>query len=179
MVTAAPKTERNLAGYGLSPIAWERVQRRLDEGLTQPPKSGGPSRHTWWLTTINPDGSPHVMPLGVLWVDSALYFNSGPGTRKSQNLEKNPRCALAVATEPFDLVIEGAARKVTDGTTLERIAEAYRKVGWNPTVRDGALYADYSAPAAGPPPYHVYEVRPATVYALATDEPYGATRFNF
>ena len=179
MVAIQPKAERNLDGYGAPPIAWDRVRRRLDEGFTQPPKSGGPSRHTWWLTTVNPDGSPHVMPLGVLWVDGALYFNSGSGTRKSQNLAQNPHCALAIATEPFDLVIEGDARKVTDTATLERIAQAYARVGWNATVRDGALYAEYSAPSAGPPPWNVYEVKPATVYALGTDEPYGATRFRF
>jgi len=94
MVAIQPKAERNLDGYGAPPIAWDRVRRRLDEGFTQPPMSGGPSRHTWWLTTVNPDGSPHVMPLGVLWVDGALYFNSGSGTRKSQNLAQNPHCAL-------------------------------------------------------------------------------------
>jgi len=46
-------------------------------------------------------------------------------------------------------------------------------------VRDGALYADYSAPSAGPPPWDVYEVRPETVFALGTAEPYGATRWRF
>jgi len=46
-------------------------------------------------------------------------------------------------------------------------------------VRDGALYAEFSAPSAGPPPWHVYEVTPTTVFALGTAEPYGATRFRF
>lgn len=179
MARREPVAERNLDGYGVAPIAWAKVRDRLDQGFTQPPGTGGPRRHTFWLSTVNPDGSPHVMPLGVLWVDGVFYFNSGPRTRKSQNLARNPHCVLSVATEPFDLVIEGDAVKVTDETKLERIAEAYSRVGWSPTVRDGALYAEYSAPSAGPPPWYVYEVTPVTVYALGTAEPYGATRFRF
>ncbi len=46
-------------------------------------------------------------------------------------------------------------------------------------MRDGALYAEFSAPSAGPPPWDVDEVTPATVFALGTAEPYGATRWRF
>ena len=44
-------------------------------------------------------------------------------------------------------------------------------------VRSGT--GPFSAPAAGPPPWDVYEFTPETVYALATAEPGGATRFRF
>ena len=84
-----------------------------------------------------------------------------------------------MATHPFDIVVEGEAVKVTDSPKLQRIADAYAAEGWEPTVRDGALYAEYSAPAAGPPSWDVYEVTPKTVFALGTAEPYGATRFRF
>ena len=69
--------------------------------------------------------------------------------------------------------------KVTDDAELRRIADVFAAEGWESTVRDGALYADFSAPSAGPPPWHVYEVTPTTVFALGTAEPYGATRFRF
>jgi nitroimidazol reductase NimA-like FMN-containing flavoprotein (pyridoxamine 5'-phosphate oxidase superfamily) len=179
MTVKEPLSERNLDGYDAPPIAWTRVRERLEQGVTQPPGTGGPNRHTYWLATTNPDGSPHVMPLGVLWVDGAFYFNAGPGTRKARNLAHNPRCVITVATHPFDLVVEGEAVKLTDDVGLRRIADVYASQGWEPTVRDGALYAEFSAPSAGPAPWHVYEVTPTTVYALGTAEPYGATRFRF
>jgi hypothetical protein len=75
--------------------------------------------------------------------------------------------------------VEGEASKVADDAKLQRIADVYASEGWQPTVRDGALYAEFSAPSAGPPPWHVYEVTPATVFALGTAEPYGATRWRF
>ncbi|HVH64890.1 MAG TPA: hypothetical protein VM674_02555 [Candidatus Acidoferrum sp.] len=68
---------------------------------------------------------------------------------------------------------------VTEESKLKRIAEAYAGDGWKPTVRDGAFYAEYSAPSAGPPPWYLYEVKVTTIYALGTAEPYGATRFRF
>jgi nitroimidazol reductase NimA-like FMN-containing flavoprotein (pyridoxamine 5'-phosphate oxidase superfamily) len=179
MTVTEPTAERNLDGYGAPPIPWTTVRERLEEGLTQAPGSGGPGRHTCWLATVRRDGGPHVMPLGVLWVDGAFYFNAGATTRKARNLAHDPRCVITVATHGFDLVVEGEAARVTDDARLQRIAEVYAAEGWQPTVRDGALYAEFSAPSAGPPPWDVYEMRPTTVFALGTAEPYGATRWRF
>jgi nitroimidazol reductase NimA-like FMN-containing flavoprotein (pyridoxamine 5'-phosphate oxidase superfamily) len=97
--------------------------------------------------------------------DGAFYFNASPGTRKAKNLARNPQCVITVATHDFDLVIEGEARKVDDEAKIQRIAEAYTAAGWQPTVRDGALYTEYSAPSAGPPPWPAYEVKPTTIFA--------------
>ena len=179
MATTEPTAQRNLDGYGAALIPWTRVRERLEQGLTQAPGTGGPDRHTCWLATAGPDGRPHVRPLGVLWIDGIFYFNSGAGAGKAKNLARNPQCVLTIATHDFDLVVEGEAEKVTDDATLRRVVAAYRAHGWEPTLRDGALYAEYSAPSAGPPPWNVYEVRPATVFAFGTAEPYGATRYRF
>jgi hypothetical protein len=69
--------------------------------------------------------------------------------------------------------------RVTDEEKLQRIADVFSSQGWQPTVRDGAFYAEFSAPSAGPPLWDLYEMTPTTVYALGTAEPYDATRFLF
>ena len=171
-------TSKNLDGYGTPPIEWERVRDVLTSEITQAPDTGGPNRHTPWLTTINPDGSPHVTPVGFGQVDGAWYFTSGPRTRKSRNLAADPRCVVSVATHPFDLVIEGSAARVTDADELRAVADEYNRGGWPAQVEGDALTAEYSAPSAGPPPWHVYKVTPTTVFAFGTAEPYGATRFD-
>ena len=51
--------------------------------------------------------------------------------------------------------------------------------GWAPIVADGGFTHKYSAPSAGPPPWYVYEFTPEDVYAVATKEPGGATRWTF
>lgn len=174
-----PVNEKNLDGYGFPIIEWDRVQARLSSEISQAPDTGGPNRHTAWLATINPDGSPHVMPVGAIWVDDAFYFNSGPGTRKSKNIAADPRCTLSIATQDFDLVLEGTAERVTDEERLQRVADVFGAGEWEPEVRDGAFVAEYSAPSAGPPPWYVYRIDSNRVYALGTAEPYGATRFDF
>ena len=173
-----PITQRNLDGYGTPPIEWQRVRDMLAVDITQVPGSGRPDRHTPWLTTINPDGSPHVTPVGAVQVDGVWYFSSGPRTRKSRNLAADPRCVVSVATHPFDLVIEGDAQRVTDADELRTVAAAFNKQGWPATVDGDGLTAEYTAPSAGPPPWHAYRVAPATVFAFCTAKPYRATRFE-
>jgi hypothetical protein len=173
-----PTSERNLDGYGTPAIEWARVQQVLETQLTQAPGTGGPERHTSWLTTTNHDGSPHVRPLGVMSIGGTWYFTSGPGTRKSRNIARDPRCVISVATHPFDLVVEGRAERVVDAAELQTVAEAYAAQGWPARVEGDALTAEYSAPSAGPPPWRVYRIVASTVYALGTAEPYGATRFD-
>jgi nitroimidazol reductase NimA-like FMN-containing flavoprotein (pyridoxamine 5'-phosphate oxidase superfamily) len=174
-----PVSKKNLDGYGAPIIPWEKIHKRLQQKITQAPKTGGPDRHTAWLATTNPDGKPHVMPVGVMFVDDAFYFTAGPKTRKARNIARNPNSVITIATHDFDLVVEGPARKIVDSARLKRIAEAFTEGGWKPTVVKGGFTAAYSAPSAGPPPWHVYEVRPETIFALGTSEPYGATRWNF
>jgi len=57
----------NLADLYNSPLLdWSGIEARLRAGLSQAPGTGGPGRHTCWLATINPDGSPHVTGIGAL-----------------------------------------------------------------------------------------------------------------
>jgi len=84
---------------------------------------------------------------------------------------------ISVATHPFDLIVEGTVERVVDSAELQKVAEEYGAQGWPATVARDALTAEFSAPSAGPPPWHVYRVVPSRVYALGTAEPYGATRF--
>lgn len=173
-----PASEKNLDGYGFPPIAWDRARERMEQEWQLQGPGGDGAPHTHWLATVRPDGRPHVMPVGVAWLDGAFYFSAGAGTQKAKNLARNPNCVMTLAAAGLDLVLEGQATKVTDDAKLHRIAEVFAAHGWAPTVRDGAFYHEFSAPSAGPPPWDVYEFSPRTVFGLATAEPYGATRWR-
>jgi hypothetical protein len=171
-------TQCNLSGYDLPVIDWERVRQALATDYTQAPGTGGPDRHTSWLTTANPDGTSHVRPLGTVQVDGVLYFNSGPQTRKSRNIAANPHCVVNIATKQFDLVVECRAVRVIDASELQTVVEAFCRNGWPAQVEGDALTAEYSAPSAGPPPWWLYRIEPETVYAFGTDETGGATKYE-
>jgi PPOX class probable F420-dependent enzyme len=173
---------KNLAElYDLEPLDWSPIAARLDVGMPQAPGTSGPNRHSCWLSTINADGSPHVTGIGALWTDGAFWFETGRTSRKGRNLARDPRCALSVAVEEFDLVVEGAAELVTDPDVVARMAALWAAEGWPARVDDSgtAITAEYSAPSAGPPPWHVYRLTPHEATALQTVEPGGATRWTF
>ena len=161
----------NLDIYGHPPIPWSRAEKQLETPTD--------TNTTHFLATVRPDGRPHVAGVGALWDDGKFYIVSGPGTRKSQNLSERPDCVISVKLADLDLVVEGAATKVTDDATLQRLAKLYDAQGWPATVENGAFTAPYSAPSAGPPPWHLYEFTPEAAFGVATAEPFGATRWRF
>jgi hypothetical protein len=171
---------KNLADlYDLAPLEWNDVRRRLAANLTQEPGTGGADHHTFWLSTTDEDGRAHMTGVGAFWVGGRYYFCGGPRTRKIRNVERDPRCAFGIAIFGYDVALEGRAVRVTDRARLQELAEVFAQGGWAPAVADGGFTHAYSAPSAGPPPWHVYEFTPEEVYAVATEEPGGATRWTF
>ncbi|MFD0205428.1 MULTISPECIES: pyridoxamine 5'-phosphate oxidase family protein [Saccharothrix] len=167
-----PISTQNLDRYGSAALPWSRPR---DVIAADTPGVD----LTFFVATVRPDGRPHSAGVGAIWVDDALYFTSGPGTRKSRNLAVNPACSISVRLRGIDLVLEGEAHRTTEPAVLERVASVYRQGGWPATVQDDALTAPYSAPSAGPAPWHVYRLTLHSAVGVATAEPHGATRWTF
>lgn len=69
---------------GLPTIEWSEVQTQLADLLTHDdPRS--PNGATFWLTTLNVDGSPHVTSVGSLWHAGHCWFQTGERTRKANH----------------------------------------------------------------------------------------------
>ena len=153
-------------------MAWTEARERL---------AGKPTHNTSWLTTMRPDGTPHVVPVGAIWVDGMLFFTMGQGTRKGKNLSQNAHCVIAVAGRGLDLVVEGTAAKVTEQAKLQRLADAYTAQGWPLSLRDGVLDAPYNAPTTGPAPIDAYELTPTIGFGFGTEDEtvFRATRWRF
>ena len=79
------------------------------------------------------------------------------------------------------VAVEGTAERVTDPATVADLARRYADDGWPARVDDSgtALTAEFSAPSAGPPPWHLYRLAATGATALGTVEPGGATRWTF
>ncbi|MBO0707793.1 MAG: pyridoxamine 5'-phosphate oxidase family protein [Candidatus Dormibacteraeota bacterium] len=170
MSEAEPLEVKNLDRYGSAALEWSRARGALERAV-------GPDV-TWFLGTCR-DGVPHAAGVGALWYEGDLYFTSGPGTRKSRNLSVNPACTISVRLPGIDLVLEGTAARTVEPALLEALAARYRAGGRPAQVQGDALVAPFSAPAAGPPPWHLYRFRFHTVFGTAGAEPLGATRWRF
>jgi hypothetical protein len=164
---------------GLPPVDWAAIAAKLDSGSA--PAPGGPNARTTWLTTVNADGSPHVTPVGALWLDGAFWFQTGSGTRKGRNVERDPRCSMALSVRDADVVIEGAATRVTEPAAVARAATAWADQGWpaEPDPSGTGITAPFNAPTQGPPPWNVYRIQPSSAVVILSAEPGGLTRFRF
>jgi hypothetical protein len=166
---------------GLPALDWSAVETQLVDLRThEDPRS--PDRPTFWLTTLNADGSPHVTSVGALWHRGSFWFQTGEHTRKAGNVARDPRCSVGVATKGFDVMVAGQARRVTDPAIVAEIAALWAEGGWpaHPDNSGSGITAPFNAPTLGPPPWFVYEVEPSTATAVGTaEETPGSTRWRF
>lgn len=171
---------RNLvAAEGLPPVEWTSIVEKLDAGSAPAPDAH--NARTTWLTTINDDGSPHVTAVGAIWMDGCYWFQTGARTRKRRNVERDPRCSVAVSILDADVVIEGTARRVTDPAAVARAAKAWAEGGWpaEPDERGTGIVAPFNAPSQGPPPWNVYRIDPRSATVVLGTEPGGLSRIVF
>jgi general stress protein 26 len=152
---------------GVEPTPWASALDRLAEAEVA------------WLSTVRPDGRPHVTPLLTVWFDGALHFCTGSEERKARNLAGDARCVITTGSsalgQGLDVVVEGEARLVTDTARLRALADAWvAKYGddWRFAVRDGTFHN-----GRGDVP--VFAVRPVTVFGFAKGAEFSQTRWRF
>ncbi|PZS29670.1 MAG: pyridoxamine 5'-phosphate oxidase [Pseudonocardiales bacterium] len=164
---------------GLPAVDWTSVLERLDAGSA--PAPDGANHRTTWLSTVNEDGSPHVTAVGALWLDGTFWFQTGTGTRKGRNVERDPRCSVALSIRDADVVFEGDATRVSDPAAVTRVAKAWAEDGWpaEPDASGSGITAPFNAPSQGPPPWNVYRLAPRSATVVSSAEPGGLTRFRF
>ena len=164
MATSAPETtfDRRFSSDGAQATPWTTGRAALEHA------------EIFWLSTVRPDGRPHVTPLIAVWHDGALHFATGPEEQKAKNLAQNPHCALITGCNALnaglDLIVAGDAVLVTDEARLHRLAELYdTKYGWHNEVQDGAFSGEAGRGL-------VYAVAPATAFAFGRETAFGRGR---
>lgn len=132
----------------------------------------------FWLSTVRRDGRPHVTPLPAIWLDGALHFCAGAHEQKTKNLECDPRCILTTGTNRLrsglDVVVEGAAARVTDEAQLQRLAAMWKsKLDWPFEVADGTFHDPGGRVGL------VFGVTPTKVLSFGKGDPFSQTRYTF
>jgi nitroimidazol reductase NimA-like FMN-containing flavoprotein (pyridoxamine 5'-phosphate oxidase superfamily) len=134
-----------------------------------------------WLTTIRPNGRPHVTPLIFAWLNGALYFTTGPTERKAKNLASNAHCVVTTGCNSManglDVVVEGDAILVSDPERLRAVGEGFsekylpRKAAevFHAELRDGTFVGGETV---------LFEVRPTTIFGFGKGE-FSQTRWRF
>ncbi|HTA13650.1 MAG TPA: pyridoxamine 5'-phosphate oxidase family protein [Solirubrobacteraceae bacterium] len=171
MATDMPVTELHtgFSSPGATPTGWAEGRRRVDEA------------EVFWLSTVRPDGRPHVTPLLAVWQEDAMYFCTGPEERKAKNLRQNPRCILTTGQnglDGLDVVVEGQSVEVGDVVELEQVTNAYEsKYGAHFTAPEGIWFGLSDAIRARK--VLLYKVTPTTILGFGKGEQFSQTRWRF
>ena len=161
-----PKATRPHApGYGLPKtskglLPWKWAADRLSRS------------REYWIVTTRPNGAPHAMVVWGLWWENEFCFSTGSQSRKSRNLDKNPKCVVCNEDASEAVIVEGVAKRMKDPS---RIREFMAKYG--PKYKlDMAGMADDLISLKEP----VFVVKPKKVFGL-TEKTFAtsATRWKF
>ena len=85
-----------------------------------------------WLSTVRPDGLPHLVPIWFWWDGESVLIASKPHARKVANLRENPSAMLAVGDPEADFdvsLIEARAELTSIPTSWLLQAGLYDKYG--------------------------------------------------
>jgi PPOX class probable F420-dependent enzyme len=77
---------------------------RLDRFLSEEP--------VVWLSTVRPDGAPHLVPIWFTWDGTSLLVFSKPGAQKVRNMRANPVAMLALGEPEDDFDVAMAEARV-------------------------------------------------------------------
>ena len=96
-----PKIDKRFSDPEAEPTPWAEALGALEQA------------ELYWITTVRPDGRPHVTPLIGVAADEAVYFCTGLEEQKGRNLEHNDHVALTTGNNTWasglDVVVEGQA----------------------------------------------------------------------
>jgi nitroimidazol reductase NimA-like FMN-containing flavoprotein (pyridoxamine 5'-phosphate oxidase superfamily) len=170
MAEPVPVTELSaFSSPNAAPTGWSQARDELA------------AAEVYWLSTVRPDGRPHVTPLLAVWLDGALYFCTGPEERKAKNLSENRHCVLTTGQntlDGLDLVIEGTAERVRDPGELGRVADTYEsKYGAHFVEPDGTWSG--LGDAIRRAEVLVYRVAPETGFGFGKLGRFSQTRWTF
>jgi PPOX class probable F420-dependent enzyme len=113
------------------------------------------------VTSVRPDGRPHVMPVWGLWHEDTYCFSTEITSVKSRNLLADARCVVTVTEGDDAAVLEGRAEL---GPLPQGFTEAYR-TKYGETIEEGPIWL----------------VRPTVAFAFQATAafPTSATRWRF
>jgi PPOX class probable F420-dependent enzyme len=86
-----------------------------------------------WLSSVRPDGRPHLIPIWFWWDGTAVLFASKPQACKVANLRANADCMLAIGDPDadFDVALIEARAELAVMATNDLLAagllEKYRE----------------------------------------------------
>ncbi len=154
-----PRTERpRMASYGVPAdldgvLPWEWAEERLLRN------------RNYWVTTVDPQGRPHTMPVWGVWRlhDEAFWFSCAPDSLRARNLATRPHVTVAGNDTVEVVSLEGEATAVEDRAEIADFASEYA-AKYEPDTQKRAQMEEFVASHA------VFRVRPTKALGIIERE---------
>jgi pyridoxamine 5'-phosphate oxidase-like protein len=156
------------SGPGASAVEWGQARRELEQA------------ELFWLSSVRPDGRPHVAPLLGVWLDDAFCFSTGSTERKAKNLAANAHCIVTTGRnvlDGLDIVVEGTASGVDDDADLRAVAAAL-ETKYGAHFAEGGTWEDLGDAIRGRQ-VGVWRIAPTVAFGFAKGASYSQTRWSF
>lgn len=88
--------------------------------------------HIARLSTINPDGTPHTMPIWYEWRNGQIHVSTQAQQRKVKNMQRDPRVTILIDTSDFPyrgVMVYGMAELDFEDAARKRVSIFERYVG--------------------------------------------------
>ena len=132
-----PKLPKGYADNPASFVDWEWVAEQLT------------SAENYWLSSVRPDGRPHVVPRWGAFIDGKLYYDGSPETRHARNIVENPNVTLHLENGYKVIIMEGISKPAGKPhpefakKLAKTITDKYASQGYSPEPTqwdEGGLY---------------------------------------
>jgi len=132
-----PKLPKGYADNPASFVDWEWVAEQLT------------TAENYWLSSVRPDGRPHVVPRWGAFIDGRFYYDGSPETRHARNIMENPNITLHLENGYKVVIMEGISKPapkpdpVFANQLAQAITDKYASQGYSPEPTqwdEGGLY---------------------------------------
>jgi PPOX class probable F420-dependent enzyme len=108
-----------LVGPTVTAASTDRIRPSVDAALRDDPVA--------WLSSVQPDGRPHVVPVWFHWDGERIVTFSKPHARKVGNLRGHPTVMLAVGTPgpSFEVELIEATAELPERPATEVMTEGF------------------------------------------------------
>ncbi len=120
----------NMPHYGVLPdkddsmLTWDWVAQQMTMA------------RNYWICSVNPDGSPHSVPIWGVWVEGSLYFGTDKLSVKARNIERDNRVVIHLESGDETVIFHGMLVEARASAALQReIDKCYtEKYGFDPEL---------------------------------------------
>ncbi|GAC1363002.1 MAG: hypothetical protein NVSMB4_19660 [Acidimicrobiales bacterium] len=89
-----------------------------------------------WLSTIRPDGRPHLTPIWFVWHAGRFWICTGAEFVKTRNVRRDPRVSLALEDGNAPVVAEGRVTVHSRPYPADVVAAFQAKFSWDISTPD-------------------------------------------